>query len=91
MHPLIALLDTLGRQPGADLDALLADPSLAPPAREALRARDPDALIRAFGAAADLWCITNVPEDQPQPAEDAPDDTPGDEPPDGSPERAPER
>lgn len=89
MRPLIALLDTLGRQPGADLDALLAGLLLDAPSREALRARDPDALARAFGAQASMWCHVNVPEDQPQPAEDQPDDSPG-ESPDEVPERSPE-
>lgn len=89
MRPLIDLLDTLGRQPGADLDALLAGLPLDAPAREALVARDAQALVRAFGTGAALWCITNVPEDQPQPAKDVPDDSPG-ESPDEAPERSPE-
>lgn len=91
MHPLIALLDTLGRQPGADLDALLAEPSLDLPAREALRARDPHALARAFGVQAPLWCLVNAPEDEPRPVEDLPDDAPDEESPDEAPERVPGR
>jgi hypothetical protein len=89
MSPLIALLDTLGRRPAADPEAALAALPLAAPLQAALRARDPEALGRAFGASATWWCYVNSPEDEPQPAEDAPGDAPAEQP-DEVPERAPE-
>lgn len=75
--PLIAFLDTLGRlPPGDDYRARVAALDVAPALREALVGRDAEALARAFGATAALWCMIATPEDAPKP-EEQPDDEPG--------------
>ena len=79
--PLIAFLDTLGRQPpAADLDARIAALDVTAPVREALLGRDAGAVARAFGMSTPMWCFVAAPEDEPKPAEDAPGDAPAREP-----------
>jgi hypothetical protein len=90
MSPLIAFLDILGRQPGVDIDAALERLDLDAATRAALRARDPAAVTRAFGARTEMWCKINTPEDEPQPAEEPPGDAPDDRP-DDRPDRDPDR
>ena len=79
--PLIAFLDTLGRQPAtADLDARIAALDVSAPVHEALLGRDADAVARAFGKPSALWCMVAAPEDEPKPTDDAPGDAPAREP-----------
>ena len=74
---LIAALEQLARQPGLiDLETLAA--TLDAPTAAALRARDPEAVRRAFGDTRALWCAIVAPEEQP--ARDVPDEAPGDAP-----------
>ncbi|MCZ8319298.1 MAG: hypothetical protein ACK5S2_10750 [Lysobacteraceae bacterium] len=74
---LIAALEHLARQPGPiDLDALAA--TLDAPTAAALRARDPEALRRAFGDTRTMWCYVATPEDKP--VREVPDEAPGDAP-----------
>jgi hypothetical protein len=88
---LIAFLDALGRvPPSADFAARVAALDVDAPTRAALLGRDPQALARAFGAGAPMWCAIAVPEDEPTPTDDAPGDTPAREP-DESPGSAPDR
>ena len=79
--PLIAFLDTLGRQPAtSDLDARIAALDVAAPVREALLGRDAGAVARAFGDSRTMWAWINAPEDEPKPNDDAPGDEPDREP-----------
>jgi hypothetical protein len=79
--PLIAFLDTLGRQPPmADFEARVAALDVDAPVREALIGRDADALARAFGENRTMWCLIASPEDQPKPIDDVPGDEPAREP-----------
>jgi hypothetical protein len=79
--PLIAFLDSLGRQaPGEDYAERVAALEVDAPVRDALMGRDGDALARAFGAGAALWCMIATPEDEPKPADDVPGDEPVREP-----------
>ena len=74
---LIAALEQLARQPGPiDLDALAA--ALDAPTAAALRARDPEALRRAFGDTRAMWCMVTAPDDKPE--REVPDETPGETP-----------
>jgi len=90
--PLIAFLDTLGRDPLAaeNLHARVAALDVDAPTREALIGRDAGALARAFGTSPPLWCMVFSPEDEPKPQDDAPGDDPGD-PPDRQPDERPGR
>ena len=79
--PLIAFLDTLGRLPPiADFEANVAALDVDAPTREALIARDSEALARAFGTAPTMWCAVHAPEDEPKPIDDVPGDEPAREP-----------
>lgn len=78
---LIAFLDTLGRRPPmADFEARVAALDVDARVREALIGRDADALQRAFGSAAAMWCVVAAPEDEPKPIDDVPGDAPAREP-----------
>lgn len=78
---LIAFLDTLGRQPApADFEARVAALDVDTATRSALLGRDPQALARAFGNGAAMWCAILAPEDEPKPADDTPGDAPAREP-----------
>ena len=79
--PLIALLETLGRQPSmTDFDARVAALEVPAPVRAALVGRDAGALARAFGDAPTFWCGVFAPEDEPRPLDDVPGDEPAREP-----------
>ena len=79
--PLIAFLDTLGRQPpAADLDARVAALDVSAPVREALLGRDASAVARAFGASPAMWCAIMAPSEEPVPDDGEPGDAPAREP-----------
>ncbi len=90
--PLIAFLDALGRQPcAAEFEARVAALSVDAPVREALMGRDVDALLRAYGVEAAMWCMVWAPDEKPVPGEDCPDDAPDHEPEDPQPDSPPDR
>jgi hypothetical protein len=72
MSDTLHLLETLGRDTRAELDALLRHHPLPPGVEAALQAGDAAALGRALGARAAMACSLAVPEreDEPVPQED---------------------
>lgn len=91
-HPLIAFLDALGRQPKpADFNAQVAALAVDATVREALIGRDAEALTRAYGAEAAMWCMVLSPEEKPVPGEDCPDEAPDHEPEQPQPDSPPDR
>jgi len=72
MSDALRLLEALGRDAQAELDALLHQQVLPPDVEAALEMRDAEALVRALGGRRTMACSLAVPdqEDEPVPQED---------------------